>query len=219
MFAQLAAVFGSVGAGANALWQVIPLLVLIVLYWAYVRFFVPLAFFADLAAEVSILNQSANQSSTWSMNQASRERSRNGRQGAASNRPRRRRPVPAAPARRGGRLAAGGGNSGCQRAAHWAARHAAVRTPPLSPSSIPPPPTHPPPPTPTTPPTPPHPTHPTPTHPPTHPPCLAPADHQLRRRPGDLCVRHPCGRPGCSSESHKLGRCADVAGLWRFSLG
>lgn len=33
--------------------QVIPLLVLIIVYWAYMRFFVPLASYADMAAEVS----------------------------------------------------------------------------------------------------------------------------------------------------------------------
>jgi hypothetical protein len=51
LFAQLAAVFGASEA-ISPLWQVVPLLVLIVVYWAYVRLFVPMASFCDMAAEV-----------------------------------------------------------------------------------------------------------------------------------------------------------------------
>jgi hypothetical protein len=51
LFAQLAAVFGASEA-ISPLWQVVPLLVLIVVYWAYVRLFVPMASFCDMAAEI-----------------------------------------------------------------------------------------------------------------------------------------------------------------------
>jgi hypothetical protein len=51
LFAQLAAVFGASEA-VSPLWQVVPLLVLIVVYWAYFRFFVPMASFEDMVTEV-----------------------------------------------------------------------------------------------------------------------------------------------------------------------
>jgi hypothetical protein len=52
LFAQLAAAFGA-SSSVSPLWQVVPLLVLIVLYWLYVRFFVPMASLEDMVGEVS----------------------------------------------------------------------------------------------------------------------------------------------------------------------
>lgn len=51
LFAQLAAAFGA-SSSMSPLWQVVPLLVLIVLYWLYVRFFVPMASLVDTISEV-----------------------------------------------------------------------------------------------------------------------------------------------------------------------
>ena len=64
LFAQLAAVFGSSGA-QSALWQVLPLLALICLYWAYVRVFVPMAHLADAVAEVSALQCTGGSGWRW----------------------------------------------------------------------------------------------------------------------------------------------------------
>ncbi|PRW60718.1 hypothetical protein C2E21_0718 [Chlorella sorokiniana] len=55
LFAQLAAALSasdSSGSNSQAVWQVIPLLVLTVVYWAYLRIFVPLASFVDMFGEV-----------------------------------------------------------------------------------------------------------------------------------------------------------------------
>ena len=55
LFAQMAAALStsdSSGGGSRALGQVIPLLVLTLVYWAYLRLFVPLASFVDMFGEV-----------------------------------------------------------------------------------------------------------------------------------------------------------------------
>ncbi len=51
LFAQLAAAL-STDSGSKPLGQVIPLLVLTLAYWAYLRIFVPLASFVDMFGEV-----------------------------------------------------------------------------------------------------------------------------------------------------------------------
>ena len=51
LFAQLMAVFGN-GEGTSAILQVVLLLALTVLYWGYMRAFVPLAAFGDMLSEV-----------------------------------------------------------------------------------------------------------------------------------------------------------------------
>lgn len=55
LFAQMAAVLSVTsesGGGSRALAQVIPLLVLTLAYWVYLRLFVPLASFVDMFGEV-----------------------------------------------------------------------------------------------------------------------------------------------------------------------
>jgi len=52
LFAQLAAAVGG-GEGSSALREILPLLSLTVVYWIYVRVFVPLTTFFDVFSEVS----------------------------------------------------------------------------------------------------------------------------------------------------------------------
>lgn len=52
LFAQLTAVLSSGGGSTRALGQVIPLLVLTALYWAYMRIVVPMSRLVDLFGEV-----------------------------------------------------------------------------------------------------------------------------------------------------------------------
>jgi len=54
LFAQLAAAL-STDSGSKPLGQVIPLLVLTLAYWAYLRIFVPLASFVDMFGEVRLV--------------------------------------------------------------------------------------------------------------------------------------------------------------------